>query len=152
MGLGDYQFILYPIGNSSMLTEEGMEFIGPYYFNFVQAVNELKKIDKIKNDPTLKSWNSFDDACYFLYNDEQYKVEIELNAGTVSEQAEMISVRTNYYKEEGSITEALHICRELCNSLNLSCWSMKLRRIIDLNEVQDVETIISNFNKLRNKS
>ncbi|MCM3631071.1 hypothetical protein M3194_27535 [Paenibacillus glycanilyticus] len=152
MGLGDYQFILYPKGNSAMLTEEGMEFVGPYFFNFVQAVNELKKIDNIKNDPTLKSWNSFDDACYFQYNDEQYKVEIELNVGTVSEQAEMISVRTNYYKKEGSISEVLHICRELCNSLNLSCWSMKLRKIVYLNDAQDVETIISNFNKLRNKS
>ncbi|MCM3629084.1 hypothetical protein M3194_17190 [Paenibacillus glycanilyticus] len=116
-----------------------MEFVGPYNFNFVQAVKELKKIDNIKNDPTLKSWNSFDDACYFLYNDGQYKVEIELNVGTLSEKAEMISVITNYYKIEGSVTEAIHICKVLCNSLNLDCWSMKLRKIVDLNDAQDVE-------------
>lgn len=152
MGLGDYQFILYPIGNSPRLAEEGMEFVGPYYFNFVQAVKELEKLDNIKNDPTLKSWNSFDDACYFLYNDGQYNVEIELNVGTVSEQSETISVRTNYYKLEGSVNAALHICSALCDSLSLCCWSMKLRKIVDLDDVQDVKATINNFNKLRSKS
>jgi hypothetical protein len=152
MAIGDYQFILYPIGNSPNLTEDGMEFVGPNYFYFVQAVKELEKLRYIKNDPTLKSWNSFNDACYFLYNDGKYKVEIELNTGTEAEKAEMISVRTNIYKEEGNATEALRICRMLCDSLNLCCWSMKLRKIVDLNDVQDVIATINHFNNLRNKA
>lgn len=145
----DYQFILFPIGNEPTLTKDGMEFVGQNNFDFVQAVELLENSTCIKNDPTLKSWNSFNDACYFLYNDEKYKVEIELNTGTEAEKAEEISVRTNIYKEEGSITEALRICRMLCDSLSLYCWSMKLRKIVDLNDEDDVKSTINHFNELR---
>jgi hypothetical protein len=147
----DYQFILFPIGNVPTLTEDGMEFVGQNNFVFVQAVELLENSAFIKNDPTLKSWNSFNDACYFLFYDGMYKVEIELNTGTEAEKAEEISVRTNIYKDEGSVTEALRICRMLCDSLSLNCWSMKLRKIVDLNDIHDVEFTINQFNELRNK-
>lgn len=147
----DYQFILFPIGNVPNLTEDGMEFVGQNNFDFVQAVKLLESSAYIKNDPTLKSWNTFNDACYFLFNNGTYKVEIELNTGTVAEKAEELSVRTNIYKAEGSVTEALQICKTLCDSLSLNCWSMKLRKIIDLNDANDVISIVNHFNELRNK-
>lgn len=151
MAIGDYQFILFPFGNEPTVTEDGMEFVGQNNFDFVQTVELLKNSTYIKNEPTLKSWNSFNDACYFLYDDGIYKVEIELNTGTESEKAEEISVRTNVYKEEGSVTEALRICKLLCVSLNLNCWSMKLRKLVDFNNEDDVKSTINHFNKLRNK-
>lgn len=75
----------------------------------------------------------------------------EPTTGTESEKAEEISVRTNVYNGEGSVTEALRICRLLCASLNLNCWSMKLRKLVDLNNEDDVKSTINHFNKLRNK-
>jgi hypothetical protein len=36
----------------------------------------------------LKSWDTFEDECYFLYDDGTYKVEIELNTGTKTENAD----------------------------------------------------------------
>ncbi|OAS17410.1 hypothetical protein [Paenibacillus oryzisoli] len=152
MGLGDYQFILYPFGNEPNMTEDEIEFVGFNNFDFAQAVEELQNSIYIINDPSSKSYFSFDNECYFIYNDGTYKVEIELNSGTLAEKAEDISVRTNIYKEEGNITEALRICRLLCDSLNLCCWSMKLRRTIDLNNVNDVVNVVSHYNKLSNRS
>jgi hypothetical protein len=76
VGLGDYQFILFPKGNVPELTEDGMQFVGPNYFDFAEASKLLGNSENIKNDPTIKSWNSFDDACYFLYDNGKYKVEL----------------------------------------------------------------------------
>jgi hypothetical protein len=151
MAIWDYQFVLFPIGNAPNFTDSGIEFIGQNKFDFLQAVELLEKSACIKNDPSLKSWNSFDDECYFLYNDGNYKVEIELNTGSVSEKAEEISVRTNVYKEEGSVSEALRICRMLCDSLKLCCWNMRLRKILDLHNAYDVTSTIDHFNTLRKK-
>lgn len=151
MGLGDYQFILFPTGNQHELTEDGMEFVGPNRFDFAQAVEILEKLDYIKNDPSSKSWNSFDDSCYYHYYDGKFKIEIVLNSGTEAASAEEISIRTNFYKDEGNINETLCICKVLCDSLNLRCWGMKLRKIIDLNDGQKVLEIINHFNSFRNK-
>ncbi|RAV09191.1 hypothetical protein [Paenibacillus contaminans] len=128
-----------------------MEFVGPYSFEFNQAVEVLENSDYVKNTPTLKAWNPFSDTCYFLYDDGKYRVEIELNSGTKADKAEEVSVRTNIFKEEGNITKALHLCRILCGSLSLNCWNMKLRRLIDLNDMQDLTDTISHFNRLKNK-
>ncbi len=150
MSFLDYQLILFPKGNKSELTEDGMDFVGPYFFDFDQAVDNLIRIDNIKNNNSSKSWNSFDDECYFLFDDGKYKVEIELNSGTKAEKADLISLRTNIYKDEGSIDEALKISMILSDSLNLSCWNMKLRSLINLNDIKDVEITRSHFKSLKN--
>ncbi|MCY9670560.1 hypothetical protein M5X11_37705 [Paenibacillus alginolyticus] len=152
MAIGDYQFILFPMGNVPNFSEDGIEFVGQNKFSLYQAVDVLEKSAHIKNDSTLKSWNSFDDECYFLYYDGKYKVEIELNTGRVTEEAEDISIRTNIYRDEGSVIEALRICQVLCDSLNLKCWNMKLREIIDLHNASSVADTINHYRKLRNKS
>ncbi|MGG1519962.1 hypothetical protein ABE504_31540 [Paenibacillus oryzisoli] len=152
MAIGDYQFILFPIGNVPNISEEGIEFVGENKFNFYQAVDILRKSVHIQNDSTLKSWNTFDDECYFLYFDGKYKVEIELNTGNFTEEAEDISIRTNIYRDEGSVTEALRICQVLCGALNIKCWNMKLREIIDLQNGSSVTNTINHYSLLRNKS
>ncbi|MGG3563093.1 hypothetical protein ABES03_15990 [Neobacillus rhizosphaerae] len=152
MAIWDYQLILFPKGNIAELTEEGMDFIGPYFFEFNQAINILERIDEVKGDKSLKSWDSFDDECYFLYDDGTYKVEIELNTGTKSQNADCISIRTNIDKGDGCIVKALKICNILSESLNLSCWNMKLGGLIELNNNQDVKKTINHFNKLKSRT
>lgn len=152
MGLGDYRFILFPIGKVPELDDGMVEFIGPNNFDFAHAVNILEKNRFIKNDTSSKSWYSFDDACYFRYDDGTYKIDILLNTGTKTDKAEEISVRTNFLNGEGNISEALHICKMLCDSLSLICWSMKLCKIVDLNDIQDLEHIKTHFKKLQNKN
>lgn len=68
MGLGDYQLILYPAGNMPELTDMGMDFVGPFNFNFNEAVQILKSVDCLRNYSPQTKWPSFDDACYYLYD------------------------------------------------------------------------------------
>jgi hypothetical protein len=152
LAIWDYQMILFPKGNKAKLTEDGMDFVGPYFFNFDQAVDTLVRIDNIKTNSSSKSWSSFDEECYFLYDNGKHKVEIELNTGTKSEKADLISLRTNIYKGEGNISEFLKICRILAESLNLTCWNMNLRSIVNLNDIKDVEKTINHFKKLKNNN
>ncbi|KRF20197.1 hypothetical protein [Paenibacillus sp. Soil787] len=152
MAIWDYQFILFPLGNVPSLSDNVIEFVGFNKFSFYQAVDVLNKSANIKNDPSLKSWKSFDDECYFLYFDGKHKVEVELNAGSATEEAEEISIRTNIYQDEGSVIVALQICQLLCASLNLGCWNMKLREIIDLQDVSNGTATINHYSQLRNKS
>jgi hypothetical protein len=116
-----------------------------------QAVDVLKKSDHIQNDSTLKSLNFFDDECYFLYFNGRYKIEIELNTGQATEEAEEISIRTNIFRDDGSVVKALRICQDLCDSLNLECWNMKLRKIIDLHNASSVAETVNQYNQLRSK-
>ncbi|KQL50034.1 hypothetical protein AN963_10305 [Brevibacillus choshinensis] len=152
MAMGEYQFILFPTGNIPSISEDGIEFVGDNKYNFHHAVEVLQMSPHIKNDPTSKSWKTFDDECYFLYFDGKYKVEIELNSGSISEEADDISIRTKIYRDEGNVIEALRICQVLCDSLNLKCWDIKLRKIIDLDNVSNVAATIDQYSKLRNKS
>jgi hypothetical protein len=151
MSVSEYQLILFPTGNMPKLTEEGMDFDGPNNFDFTQAVKILTSMDHIKNNNTAKSWYSLDDECYFVYDNGKSKIEIELNAGTKDEKADLISLRTNIFNEDGSIVDALKIGRILSESLSLSCWNMKLRNLLEINDDQDVEITINHFYSLRNK-
>ncbi|MDF2700987.1 MAG: hypothetical protein K0Q49_2551, partial [Haloplasmataceae bacterium] len=96
-------------------------------------------------------WYSFDDECYFVYDNGKSKIEIELNSGTKDEKADIISLRTNIFNEDGSIGDMLKIGRILSESLNLSCWNMKLRNLIEIKNDHDVEITINHFYSLRNK-
>jgi hypothetical protein len=151
MAVSEYQLILFPTGNIPKLTEEGMDFDGPNHFEFTLAANILTSMDHIKNNNAAKSWYSFDDECYFEFDNGKHKVEIELNSGTKDEKADLISLRTNIFNEEGSIEDMLKIGRILSVSLNLSCWNMKLRNLMNINDEHDVEITINHFNTLRNK-
>jgi hypothetical protein len=151
MAVSEYQLILFPMGNMPKLTEEGMDFVGPNHFDFALAVNILTTMDDIKNNNTAKSWYSFDDECYFVYDNGKSKIEIELNSGTKDEKADIISLRTNIFNEDGSIGDMLKIGRILSESLNLSCWNMKLRNLIEIKNDHDVEITINHFYSLRNK-
>jgi hypothetical protein len=151
MAVSEYQLILFPMGNMPKLTEEGMDFVGPNHFDFALAVNILTTMDDIKNNNTAKSWYSFDDECYFVYDNGKSKIEIELNSGTKNEKADIISLRTNIFNEDGSIGDMLKIGRILSESLNLSCWNMKLRNLIEIKNDHDVEITINHFYSLRNK-
>ena len=151
MAIWDYQLILFPKGNVAELTEGWMDFTGPFFFDFDKAVKILEMMDEVKNDNSSKSWDTFETECYYLYDDGTYKVEIELNTGTKTENADIISIRTNFFKNEGSIVDALKICKILSESLNLSCWNIKLGKSVDLNNKQDVEITINHFEKLRSK-
>ncbi|WP_173191669.1 hypothetical protein [Paenibacillus alginolyticus] len=100
MGLGDYQLILSPAGNLPELNDMGMDFMGPCNFDFIYAVQILESVDCLRNYSPQAKWPSFEDACYYLYDNGKSKVEIELNAGTVAEKAEIISLRTNIWITE----------------------------------------------------
>ncbi|KRE47963.1 hypothetical protein [Paenibacillus sp. Soil724D2] len=150
MGLGDYQLILYPAGNMPELTDMGMDFVGPFNFDFNDAVQILKSVDCLRNYSPQAKWPSFDDACYYLYDNGKSKVEIELNAGTVAEKAEIISLRTNIYKDEGSIVDAFEICKLLSKNLNLHCWDVKLKYLIRFDtDIEDKS--VNHFYALRNR-
>jgi hypothetical protein len=151
MAVSEYQLILFPMGNMPKLTEEGMDFVGPNHFDFALAVNILTTMDDIKNNNTAKSWYSFDDECYFVYDNGKSKIEIELNSSTKDEKADIISLRTNIFNEDGSIGDMLKIGRILSESLNLSCWNMKLRNLIEIKNDHDVEITINHFYSLRKK-
>ncbi|MGO4543061.1 hypothetical protein [Paenibacillus sp. 2TAB19] len=131
MAIWDYQLILFPIGNISELTDDGMDFIGPHTFSFHSAITVIRTIDFVKNYSPENKWPSFDDACYYCFNDEQSIVEIEINSGIHEEEAEIISIRTNIYRDEGNIEKAIEICKKLCKELNLLIWDMKMKRQIE---------------------
>lgn len=150
MGLGDYQLILYPAGNMPELTDMGMDFVGPFYFDFNYTVQILESMEWVRNYLPQAKWPSFDDACYYLYDNGKSKVEIELNAGTVAEKAEIISLRTNIYKDEGSIVDAFEICRVLSKKLNLYCWDMKLKYLIRFDTGNENKSV-NHFYALRNR-
>jgi len=152
MAIGDYQFILFPSGNVPKISEEEIEFTGQYKFNFRQAKKVLEGLPNVKNDPTLKAWNTFDDECYFLFYDGRNKVEIELNTGTAAQEAEEISIRTYIFRDEGSVLDAIRISQVLCDSLELKCWNIKLREVINFHNASNVATTIKHYNQLRNKT
>jgi hypothetical protein len=44
----------------------------------------------VRNYSPQDKWPSFDNACYYLFDNGKSKVEIELNTGTVAEKVEII--------------------------------------------------------------
>lgn len=75
MAIWDYQVLLFPRDHKPTLTEEGIDFIGSSHFQFQDAVEVLLKNKFITRYTPENKWPSFDDECYFLFDDGKSKVE-----------------------------------------------------------------------------
>ncbi|MGO4375578.1 hypothetical protein AB4Z21_33450 [Paenibacillus sp. MCAF20] len=150
MAAGYYQFFLIPSKNQAVITEEGIEFFGEGFILFDQIVNYLETQSHISNYSPSDKWPSFDDECYFSYADGISNFDMELNTGTKEEKITEISIRTSLFMPYGNISKTIEICSEICSQFDLVVWDMKLKRIIDLNNIQDKEEVNHKFNSYRN--
>lgn len=57
-------------------------FIGEGYVLFASIKNYIESHDHVKNYSPEDKWPSFDDVCYYCYDDGSYKIELEINTGT----------------------------------------------------------------------
>ncbi|MBD3922922.1 hypothetical protein H8B09_29715 [Paenibacillus sp. PR3] len=151
MAILDYQLILFPKGNKPELTENGMDFIGPNNFNFNKAVSVIRSIEFVKNYSPESKWPSFDDICYYCFDNGKSIVEIQINSGVQEEKAELISIRTNIFKDTGSIEIAIEICKKLCEDLDLLIWDMKLKDLINIEDKISIMKTLKRFKLLRAK-
>ncbi|MCL6604592.1 MAG: hypothetical protein K6T94_17145 [Paenibacillus sp.] len=145
MAAGFYQFYLFPSENRVLLSDEFIEFIGDEYVPFDSFVSELLSIEHIIKYSPKDKWPSFDDECYYCYDDGMNMIEMELNAGTKEEKITEISVRTSLYKSYGNISITIDFCREICNRSNLKAWDMKLKHVIDFNNQKHIKSVINKF-------
>ncbi|GMK37168.1 hypothetical protein PCCS19_02210 [Paenibacillus sp. CCS19] len=146
MAAGFYQFFLIPRVNQVVFTEEGIEFVGKGALLFDSIVNYFETQHHITNYSPSDKWSSFDDECYFSFDDGNNKFDLELNTGTKEERITEISVITSLFKPHGNILKTIEICSGICSQFDLIVWDMKLKRIIDFNDFQDTKEIINKFN------
>ncbi|WP_405079951.1 hypothetical protein ACI48J_20015 [Paenibacillus chitinolyticus] len=153
LGLESYSFLLIPSDAHFTIEDDVIDYDGGKKIPFSLVIETMLSLKHVRTYIPSDLTASKSIECYYIYNDNNILVELEVNAGKIEEEGvEEISVRFAVTSTEETSKQAIFICRLLTEQLFMKVIDMRLKKEIDLNNDLEIKKVIERLSLKKKNS